>query len=130
LKDGVYYGYAYEGTDGIVIQELPWQWCRSQYKIRGVPAIEFDMKFFDTKYPSVGYRMKVLNLFPPEFKKGYELYKQGKLPADDPHVPEGTAKGHWYLLDPECAFKLSLYGTNDLPFFVNAIPEILDLEKA
>lgn len=127
LKDGVYYGYAYEGSDGIVIQELPWQWCRSRFKIRGIPAVEFDMKFFDTKYPSAGYRMQVLDLFPPEFKKGYQLYKQGKLPADDLYVSDGTEKGHWYLLDPECAFKMSIFGTNDLPFFVNAIPEIIDL---
>lgn len=130
LKDGVYYGYAYEGTEGVIIQELPWQWCRSQYKIRGMPAVEFDMRFFDTKYPNIGYRMKVLDLFPPEFKQGYQLYKQGKLPADDPYIPEGTQKGHWYLLNPACAFKMSLFGTNDLPLFVNAIPDIIELGVA
>ena len=130
IKDGVYYGYAYEGTDGIIVQELPWKWCRSRYKIRGMPAIEFDMKFFDTKFPDIGYRMKILDLFPSEFKKGYLLYKQGKLPADEPYIPVGTAKGHWYLLDPGCAFKFNLFGTNELPLFVNAIPEIIDLGVA
>jgi hypothetical protein len=39
------------------------------------------MKYFDT-FGDTGYRMKVLNLFPDEFKKGYMLYKQGKLPVD------------------------------------------------
>ena len=128
IKDGVYYGYAYEGNDNIIIQELPWQWCRSRFKIGNMPAIEFDMKFFDEKFPSVGRRMQVLDLFPPEFKKGYMLYKQRKLPADDPYVTQGY--GSWYLLDPGCAFRFSLMGTAGLPLLVNAIPEIIDLGVA
>ena len=77
IRDGVYYGYAYEGENGYLIQELPWKYCRSRYRIAGNPAIEFDMTFFDTKFPDIGYRMRVLDLFPPEFKEGYILYKKG-----------------------------------------------------
>ncbi len=130
IRDGVYYGYAYEGETGILVQELPWKWCRSRYMIKGMPAIEFDMSFFDTKYPDVGYRMKVLDLFPPEFKEGYILYKKKKLPPDESYVNvKGTnIYGHWYLLDPSCAFKISLYGLSGLPLFVNAIPELIDLD--
>ena len=127
LRDGVYYGYVYNGTEGVIVQDLPWQWCRSRYKIAGVPAIEFNMKYFDTKYLDVGYRLKVLDLFPPEFKKGYLLYKQGKLPNDELQSSKG---GYWYLLDPKCAVKFSVFGTNDLPLFLNAIPEIMDLGLA
>ena len=127
LRDGVYYGYVYNGTEGVIVQDLPWQWCRSRYKIAGVPAIEFNMKYFDTKYLDVGYRLKVLDLFPPEFKKGYLLYKQGKLPNDELQSSKG---GYWYLLDPKCAVKFSIFGTNDLPLFLNAIPEIMDLGLA
>lgn len=126
IKDGVYYGYIIDGKDGASIQELPWEFCRSKYKIAGKPAIEFDMRYFDSKFPDVNYRLRVLDLFPQEFKKGYLLYKQHKLPADD--LTSGTKWGHWYLLDPTFAFKFSLYGMNELPLFVNAIPEILDLE--
>ena len=75
LRDGVYYGYAYEGTNGILIQDLPWKWCRSRFKIGGVDAVEFNMSFFDKSFPDLGYRMRMLDLFPPEFKKGYLLYK-------------------------------------------------------
>nr|DAN97138.1 MAG TPA: portal protein [Caudoviricetes sp.] len=32
------------------------------------------MKFFDT-FGNTEYRMKMLNLFPAEFSKGYMLYK-------------------------------------------------------
>lgn len=127
LRDGVYYGYIYNGTDGVIVQDLPWQWCRSRYKIGGMPAVEFNMKYFDTKYLDVGYRLKVLDLFPPEFKKGYLLYKQGKLPNDELQTSKG---GYWYLLDPACAVKFSIFGTNDLPLFINAIPEIMDLGVA
>jgi len=87
------------------------------------------MHFFDKSFPDIGYRLKMLDLFPPEFKKGYLLYKQGKLPSDDPFDPQQKG-GHWYLLDPNCAFKFSLFGTRDLPLFINAIPEIIDLGVA
>ena len=142
IRDGIYYGYIYEGDNGFLVQELPWRWCRSRYKIAGVPAIEFDMRFFDTKFPDVGYRMKVLDLFPPEFKKGYLLYKQGKLPVDEITImssdvgptalpaqkPDLKVKGHWYLLDPGCAFKISITGMGGLPLFINAIPALIDLD--
>jgi len=75
IKDGVYYGYLVDGANGAYVQELPLEFCRSKYKIAGRPAIEFDMRFFDSKFPDVHYRLKVLDLFPPEFKKGYMLYK-------------------------------------------------------
>ena len=127
IRDGVYYGYAYEGEHSILIQELPWKWCRSRYKIAGVPAIEFDMSFFDTKFLDIGYRMRVLDLFPPEFKEGYILYKKGKLPADDISIEGAKVRGRWYLLKPGCAFQVGFYGLNGLPLFVNAIPELIDL---
>ena len=133
LRDGVYYGYAYEGQNSIIVQDLPWKWCRSNYKIKGRPAVEFNMEFFDKTFPDLGYRMRVLDLFPPEFKKGYLLYKQHKLPPDINSINGfGIVKdwGSWYLLDPSCAIKFSLFGTNDLPIFINALPEIIDLETA
>ena len=89
------------------------------------------MAFFDKSFPDAGYRMKVLDLFPPEFKKGYLLYKQNKLPPDEKLIAVEPKKGgHWYLLDPGCAFSFSIFGTNQLPLFINAIPEIIDLGVA
>jgi len=98
------------------------------------------MHFFDTKFPDIGYRMKVLDLFPPEFKEGYLLYKKGKLPADDLTLvesPSGSTtisgssiqqKGHWYLLNPSCAFKCQITGSGGIPLFINAIPALIDLD--
>ena len=82
------------------------------------------MKFFDT-FRDINYRLKILNLFPDEFKKGYVLYKQGKL-IDDNNI--GGQNG-WYLLSVDNAIKFNFNGS-DTPVFVNAIPALLDLDAA
>lgn len=81
IRDGCYYGYLVDNNKQITMQQLPIGYCRSRYHTNGKPAVEFNMKYFDT-FGDIGYRMKVLNLFPDEFRKGYMLYKQGKLPVD------------------------------------------------
>ena len=124
VKNGAYYGYLIEGPKGASIQELPVGYCRSRYKVNGNPAVEFDMRFFDEKFPDMNYRMRVIKMFPDEFAKGYLLYKQGKLKPDYYEDNRG-----WYLLDPEKTLKFSL-NNNDIPLFVNAIPAILDLDAA
>lgn len=126
VQNGVYYGYVVpDAKDGIVIQELPIAYCRSRYNVGNKPAIEFNMKFFDEKFPDIKYRLKVLELFPPEFAAGYILYKQGKLEKDY----STDTFGGWYLLDPDCAIKFSFDNTNT-PWFINAIPAIIDLDAA
>lgn len=124
IKDGAYYAYIVPSNEGLVLQQLPVGFCRTRYSVRGLPAIEFNMKFFDT-FRDPGYRMRVLKLFPEEFSKGYLLYKQGKLVPDFP----GDNSGSWYLLDPENTIKFN-FNNNDIPLFVNAIPSLLDLDAA
>ena len=130
IKNGAYYGYLVENPRGIILQELPVNYCRSRFSVNNMPAIEFNMKFFDQSFPDVGYRMKVLNLFPDEFKKGYVAYKSGKLMAESPWDKDNG----WYLLEPKNTIKFSLNnggnGTADIPLFINAIPAILDLDAA
>ena len=124
IKNGCYYGYIVPSNEGMVLQELPVKYCRSRYSVSGMPAVEFNMKFFDT-FRDINYRMRVLNLFPDEFRKGYMMYKQGKLIQDT----KGDANSGWYLLDPESSVKFN-YNGSDVPAFVNAIPAILDLDAA
>ena len=124
VVDGVYYGYIASNNTGLVLQELPVQYCRTRYSVGHQPAVEFNMRFFDEKFSDINYRMRILKLFPSEFTKGYLLYKQGKLVGDK----QGEI-GTWYLLDPEFTVKFSL-GRNELPALVNAIPDILDLQHA
>ena len=126
VKNGAYYAYIVPSTTGLVLQQLPIGYCRSRYKVGTMPAIEFNMKYFDDAFRDVNYRMKILNLFPKEFAKGYALFKQGKLEPDY----QGETGG-WYLLDPGSTIKFSLYnGQYDIPVFVNAIPAIIDLDQA
>ena len=129
IKDGAYYGYMVEGTNGLLLQELPIDYCRSRYSVGNLPAIEFNMRFFDDKFSDINYRLKVLKLFPPEFRKGYMLYKQRKLQPDF----VGDINGSWYLLEPANTIKFSLSNVDgglDIPLFINAIPNIIDLDAA
>ena len=124
IRNGCYYGYLIPQEDRMVVQELPPKYCRSRYQVNGRPAVEFNMKFFDDSFRDASQKMKMLNLFPKEFKKGYVLYKEGKLKADF----MGDTAG-WYLLDPENCIKFNLNG-EDFPAFVSVIPAIIDLDSA
>ena len=128
--EGAYYGYIVPSKDKLVLQELPINYCRSRYSVGDMPAIEFNMKFFDDQFRDINYRMRVLKMFPEEFQKGYLLYKKGKLLPDY----AGDTSGSWYLLDPQSTIKFSfssgLINGADIPIFVNSIPQILDLDAA
>lgn len=122
IKNGVYYGYLIDSDEQIILQQLPANYCRSRYIVNNCPAIEFDMSYFDT-FTDIQYRMKILNLFPKEFKKGYILYKEKRLSNSE------NEYGKWYLLDPNKTIKFNC-NNSDMPMFVNAIPYLLDLEAA
>ena len=111
-------------NDKVVIQELPSQYCRSRFSVNNRPAVEFNMKYFDDSFKDSIQRMKMLNLFPKEFKKGYVAYKEGKLVPDFPGDESG-----WYLLDTRSVIKFNLNG-EDYPAFISVIPAIIDLDAA
>ena len=129
IKSGSYYGYITESTNGLVLQQLPGAYCRSRYFVGNMPAVEFNMKFFDDKFPDMNYRLKVLKMFPAEFAKGYMLYRQGKLKNEN----EGLLSNYlsnttgWYLLEPGNVIKFN-FNNCDIPMFVNMCPAILDLD--
>ena len=125
LLHGNYYGYKVKNNDGsIVLQELPSDYCRSRFNSGRKPAVEFNMKFFDEQFRDTTQKMKILKLFPDEFKKGYILYKEGKLKPDY----TGDTSG-WYLLDPKNTEKFTANG-EDYPAFISVIPLIVDLDEA
>ena len=132
VKYGSYYAYIVDTANGLALQELPWEYCRTRYSVGGLPAIEFNMAFFDDKFHDVAYRMKVIKMFPDEFAKGYALYKQGKLVDDEiygSYTSEFKRHYGWYLLDPGNTIKFNINGS-DMPIFINALPAILDLDAA
>ena len=143
VKNGAYYGYISPSKDGLVLQQLPINYCRTRFNIGDMPVIEFDMRFFDENFRDVNYRMKILRMFPKEFQKGYVLYKQGKLEPDTEYYTLGRRNSHlvntntqltwrpgyWYTLEPGSAVKFC-FNNGDQPLFINAIPAILDLDAA
>ena len=74
IVDGCYYGYIADVKGKIILQQLPTEYCRVRYYVDNMPAVEFNMAFFDT-FKDINYRMRILNLFPEDFKKGYLLFK-------------------------------------------------------
>lgn len=139
IKNGAYYGYIVPTSTGIIIQELPVNYCRSRYNVGNSPAVEFNMRFFDVMFPDTSYRMKVLNLFPEEFKKGYAAYKNKRNSTQGENVincdcGRWAHECGWYLLDTNRTMKFSMsngaFGGGDIPLFINAIPAILDLDAA
>jgi hypothetical protein len=47
IKNGAYYGYIVDSPKGIILQELPINYCRSRFNQGNLPVVEFNMKFFD-----------------------------------------------------------------------------------
>ena len=124
IRNGCYYGYLIPQEGKMNVQELPPRYCRTRYMVNGKPAVEFNMKFFDECFTDSVQRMRILKLFPNEFKKGYVAYKEGKLSPDY----AGDEAG-WYLLDIDNVIKFNING-EDFPAFVSVIPSIIDLDKA
>ena len=124
VVEGCYYGYIIHNATGPTIQELPSEYCRTRYKKDNRHVIEFNMKYFDDYYKDPNYRERVLKLFPDDFKKGYRLYKNGKLKGDF----QGDQNG-WYLLDSDYGFKINIE-EDDIPMLAAVIPAIIDLDEA
>ena len=121
---GIYNGYIVETDNGVAIQELHPKYCRSRFKIKNRPVLEFNMKFFDDMYKDAAQKIRIIKAFPEEFAKGYVLFKEGKLVPDF----QGDTAG-WYTLDPEKTIRFSING-QEYPVFASVIPAILDLDTA
>jgi hypothetical protein len=124
IRHGCYYGYIVRDKDEFQVQELLPKYCRSRFNVKGRPAVEFNMKFFDDTFTVPEQRLRVLGMFPRDFQKGYLAYKEGKLPPETPGDKAG-----WWLLDPECAIKFNI-NNEDYPPFISVIPHIIDLDAA
>lgn len=125
VKNGCYYGYLIEIGNRMTVQELPPNYCRTRfYAADGRPIVEFNMRYFDDFFSSPYEIERILKLFPPEFKKGYSLYKQGKLKPDFTGDDSG-----WYLLDMGTIIKFNLNG-EDAPPMISVIPALIDLDEA
>ena len=117
LKNGAYYGLFRVFDDGITFQELPVEYCRSRYKdSRGIDILEFNLSYF-RKITSESDRQEVLSSFPKEVVKQWERVKNSK-----------NVINSWVELDTKVG--VAFHFGDFVPYFVNAIPELLRLDEA
>lgn len=123
IRDGVYFGYLRSNSTNSVLQELPVDYCRTKYKLNGFPVVEFNVKYFDEKFPIQSVKIKVLNSFPKEVVEGYAEYKRGNV--KEKFEGEGSY-GAWVTMDPDKA--IAFYFDDSLaPILSSAFFSIIDV---
>ncbi len=114
LVQGGCYGIIHDNGDNIVIQDLPFEYCRSRFKnSQDVDIVEFDMRFFDS-ISDADLRAQILKTYPKCVQKGYTSFKSGR------------ASSPWIYLPAEIGIYFTLF--EERPFFLDLIPLIDDLE--
>lgn len=105
-----FYGYEHEGTDSYFIQILPNEYCQISSIEDGVYNFSFNFQYFDRNQLQ-------LELYPKEFKKLYNKYKNG-------------TEGQWIELDSTktVCIKINDHLDYDLPPFSNVFASIFDIE--
>ena len=120
FKDGTYYGYLRTEFDKPTIQQLPFNYCRSKYKVDGRYAVEFNLRYFDSEYYRTEDRKAALKSFPKEIRKFYRKYKLGTLNPD-------KAEKEWVVLSTDYAFAFRF--PDKRPFFTGAIVDLIELKE-
>lgn len=117
--NGVFYGYERTEDNQNVLQELPPSYCRTNYKINGNYAIEFNFKFFDDNYRDVTLKQQAFDMLPDEFLTLYNEYKNDK----------GNSKEkNWKLLNPDFT-RCHKITYDDTPFLTGVFPDLIDLSE-
>lgn len=112
LVKGGFYGLLREEEGNVIIQDLPFNYCRSRFKnAQDVDIIEFDMAFFDTIRDSK-LREAILDTYPKYIKRGYKKYKRNQ-------------KERWIFLPAEEGIYFNYF--EERPFFLDLIPLLDDL---
>lgn len=123
VKEGVFYGYFRKNESTAVIQELPTDYCRSEFTINGFPAVEFNIRYFDEKLKHPDTKLAVIRTYPQEIQNAYIEWQQNRTEGFDTRYG-----GVWVLLNPDHAIKLSME-EDDSPLFSNAMTSIIDLDN-
>lgn len=111
LREDVYYATLWVTNDSITIQQLPSDYCAISSIEGNVFNVTFDFSYFDARQTLIDY-------YPPEFKKKYEMYKNNRLIR-------------WIELDSPTSFAIKC-NTDILDYaispFVGILREIYDIE--
>lgn len=115
MVEGAYYGILRDyGADGVGIQDLPFEYCRTRFKTpEGIDIVEINLTYFDT-IRDKKKRDECLANFPSDVRKAYNSFKN-----------KNTSK--WYMLEPGVGIHFCLY--EERPFMLNVIPAIIDFDE-
>lgn len=113
LVKGGYYGLINYNENSVVIQDLPFEFCRSRFKnAQDVNIVEFSMEFFD-KIRDDKLREEILDTYPRFIRKAYKSYK----------VSNGEK---WIFIPAEQGIYFNIF--EERPFFLDLIPLLDDLD--
>lgn len=113
LVRGAYYGLIHEEGSNVVIQDLPFEYCRSRFKnSQDVDIVEFCVKFFDD-IRDEELRKEILKTYPKIIQKAYHKFKFRDGPK-------------WVFLPAEIGIYFSFF--EERPFFLDLIPLLDDLD--
>ena len=113
LVRGAYYGLIHDEGNSVVIQDLPFDYCRSRFKnAQDVDIVEFNMKFFD-QIRDEELRKQILETYPKFIQKAYRKYKFHNGPM-------------WVFLPAEMGIFFCYF--EERPFFLDLIPLLDDLD--
>lgn len=113
LVKGAYYGIIHDNGEYVVIQKLPFEYCRSRFKNEeDVDIVEFNVAFFDT-IRDEPLRNEILKTYPKIVQKAYHKYKFKK-------------GDKWIYLPAQMGLYFSFF--EECPFFLDLIPLLDDLE--
>jgi len=120
FREGAFYGYLTEGEFHNSWQQLPAAYCRSLYRQDGTSVVEFNMNFFQEKYPDEQARQKALKKYPAEFKRWYNKIRNGTITSEGNRI--------WVPLKPEYATRFVL-SDDECPVFFSLLIQIIRMGK-
>ena len=113
LVNGGYYGLLRDENNSVIIQDLPFNYCRSRFKnAQDVDIVEFSMDFFDS-IRDEELRNAILNTYPRYIVRAYKKYKHNNGEK-------------WIFLPAEEGIYFNYF--EERPFFLDLIPLLDDLE--
>lgn len=114
LISGGYYGMKIEQADKIIIQDLPFEYCRTRWRDEdNLDVVEFNLQFFD-KIRDVELREQILKSYPKIVQKAYKSYLGGKIDS-------------WLFLPSGMGIYFNLI--REKPFLLGIIPDLLGLSE-
>ena len=100
------------------IQYLPIKYCRVKKRYLDRDVIDFNVKYFDDKFPTKEKRLQALELYPECISEEYFKWKTSSKKENG---------SEWRTIDPKYGFRFSLRN-DEIPYFMGIVLDLLDLQ--